>query len=65
MYTAYPYEEEILLSEGCPALILGIERNVELLNPPILFSDYQGRELTIIHMYLPDYYVDRVKAHFI
>ena len=23
-YTAYPYEEEILLSEGCPALILDI-----------------------------------------
>ena len=26
-YTAYPNEEEVLLSEGCPVLILDIQRD--------------------------------------
>ena len=36
-FTAYPYEEEILLSEGCPALILEIERDLVITSKHEIF----------------------------
>ena len=60
-YTAYPHEEEILLSEGCPALILHIEKDFKLSNPHDHFKEFQGKSMTLIHMYLPDYNFDRLK----
>ena len=60
-FTAYPYEEEILLSEGCPAFILDIERDIKIENSNDIFKVFKGRPITVIHMYLPDFNVDRMK----
>ena len=58
-FTAFPYEEEILLSEGCPVLILDIVRDFEITSSDQYFKNFKNKRITIIHLYLPDFNVDR------
>lgn len=41
-YTSYPNEQEILLREGCPVWILGVERIDQITNTHADFRDYAG-----------------------
>lgn len=50
-YTCYPCEEEILLRESCPMYVLAVERNVLIENEFSGFAPFNGRQLTIIHLF--------------
>ena len=52
-YTAYPYEAEILLEEGVETYVLAEEKNVLIDNPHPNFKKFNGKSMTIIHLFLP------------
>ena len=52
-YTAYPYEEEVLLCEGCEVIVLSINE-LKIENNNDNFKPFNNKSLTIIHMFLPD-----------
>ena len=53
-YTAYPEEEEVLLSDGCKVYILSVEEEFIIKNTSDSFKLFNNKKLTIIHMFLPD-----------
>ena len=53
-YTAYAYENEVLLSEGCPAIVLDVKRDFVIKNSHESFSPYNGKKCTIINLFIPD-----------
>ena len=50
-YSAYPSEGEFLLSEGCGVNILAVERNFTIKNFHPSLDKYDGKVLTIVHLY--------------
>ena len=48
----------MLLSEGCPVVILDIEPDFVIDNPYPNFKEFKDKKITIVHMFLPDYDVD-------
>ena len=60
-YTSYPCEEEVLLSEGCPAIILEVESNFKITSRNDIFAEFKDKPMTVIHLYLPDYNVNRLR----
>lgn len=51
-YTAYPYEKEVLLSEGCKVYILKVEKKVRITNTHVSYSNYHGKLINIIHLFI-------------
>ena len=50
-YSAYPYEEEILLQEGCAVYILAINRDRQIKNSYKGMEKYNGKSITIVHLF--------------
>lgn len=50
-YSAYPREAEFLLMEGCNVYILDIEHDHKIDNSSFSMLNYNGKTLTIIHMF--------------
>ena len=54
-YSAYPEEEEVLLSEGSTVVILDVLSKQSFPKASDAFKDYDlNQEFTIIHLLLPD-----------
>lgn len=51
-YTAYPHEGEIVLGEGRPIWILQIQRDHLIQNEHPGFSSYNGKKVTLIHVFI-------------
>ena len=49
--SAYPHEAELLLMDGCQVYILSVQKNVIVKNNSGDFSKYNGKKLTIVHMF--------------
>ncbi len=50
-YTSFPVEREILLVEGCGVWVLEVEENVIIDNNHADFSRYNGKVITIVHLF--------------
>lgn len=53
-YSAYPNEQEVLLVEGCPVLVLDVEE-ILINNDHESFKMYNGKTVVLIHCYHPSH----------
>ena len=53
-YTAYPYEQEIILAEGSEVIVLKVDTEFKLQNLDLQIANYYNRHLTLIHLLLVD-----------
>lgn len=52
-YTSYPSEREVLLREGCKVYVLSVETNVTIENEFTSYEPYNGRKVSIVHLFHP------------
>ena len=50
-YTSYPHEREVMLVEGCPVMILAVEKDVLIENTHESFAEFDGKLITVIHVF--------------
>ena len=51
-YTAYPAEDEVLLSDGCPMFVLSVDKGFKITNTGDgEMSEFDGKVITIVHLY--------------
>ena len=50
-YTAYPFEDEVLLCEGCPINVLGIDYGVKIDNGEGQIAKFNGQKITVVHLF--------------
>ena len=50
-YTAYPFEEEFLLMDGCRVLVLDVEFDVRIVNKHANMARYNGQLVTVIYLF--------------
>ena len=52
-FSAYPYESEILLKEGCPIFVLDVDK-IKVNNKYKDFKNYDGKTITVIYILHPE-----------
>lgn len=50
-YTAYPYEREFLLVEGCNLWVIAVDPELKIENSHTGMSRLNGRTITVIHLF--------------